>query len=75
MQPQLHPLHGYIDGLIPAFIRTPQSQEAMDDLLRPAPGPRPASFIIPPTRIDWPAVGAGSLIYALAFVVWLYLAR
>lgn len=78
MVPQLHTLHGSVEGLIPVSIRTPQSQEALDDLLRPAaPAPRAPRFlpVTWPVKVDWEAVGAASFIYALAFVVWIYLAK
>ncbi len=78
MRAQLHTLHGSAEGLIPALMRAPQKQEALDDLLRPAsslPGPSRVLHLLHPARIDWEAVAAASFIYVLAFAVWLYLAK
>ncbi|MEO6120098.1 MAG: hypothetical protein ABIP12_05350 [Terriglobales bacterium] len=77
MRPYLHTLHGYAEGPVPALVHTPQSLEALDDLLRPAPSlPRPPHFFrVQVARIDWMAVAVAAYIYLLAFIVWLYLAQ
>jgi hypothetical protein len=78
MQTQFQTPHRADAGLIPAMMPSPQAREALDDLLRPATSlPGPPRFLqgLYISRIDWVAVGAASFIYALAFVVWLQLAK
>ena len=76
MRPQLHVPSGPPAGFIPSLTEIPQAAEPLDEMLRLAPAvpvkERPRALW---ERVDWTAVGAAGLVYAVAFAAWVYLAK